>query len=770
MKNVIKSKCPLTGLTIKTHPDWTNVSFGSDHFITFKVIEDFIILAESEGTVTIESLKGTLNLSKQIINNHIGDNPFVYMENLNKVSTISVEGRKYYIQFLKNLKNLKMLIYFNAKPFLRLSIKLAKRINFFNFDIQATKTYLEAIDFSLKKLNKEEVLYFSDVSLPNQNNLKTWVFDYENFKITFEQIDNKVLHLISEGVFDIRHVDAVVEFQNNIIKEIFKHQKGNYYLLFDVSKVSITKECRTVYAKKMQKLYKEFPFKCYIYYGQNRLIDIVVIFVSRFIKFKIKKVKSFEDGIKFIENDIKSNVDKYVNNTKNQTQKYIDEYINFLSQVNWEKEGIDESFQKDITHPFYKIYDAITLIKSDLDELYLERKKNEEEKAILQHKLQQSLKLEAMGKLAGSVAHDLNNVLSGIVSYPDIILKKLPATLENEKAITYIKRMQKSGQKAADIVQDLLTLSRRGVVNFEIENLNSVVEDYLNSPEFQKLVNGKQGIIVETKLDKNLSNISGSKIHLLKAIMNLVTNAVEAIDEKGRVKISTQNTKLENKFFEFYNETVNGEFVELSVSDSGTGITKQDKPKIFEPFYSKKIMGSSGTGLGMMVIKGAVDDHKGFIDIISEVGLGTEFKLYFPISEEKENNNILKKIDSYTGKGEKILIIDDDEDQRIIATEILKGLYYSVESCASGEEAIEYFKNKSADLIILDMIMAPGIGGLETYKQILKIKPNQKAIVVSGYSASHKVMEVQKLGAGKFIRKPYTTEEIGIAVFEELNK
>jgi len=757
-----KSKCPITGLSIITHPDWTNISFESNHLITFKIINNNILFVESKGVVTIHSLKGTLSLSEKIIKENFGNNPFIYMENLEKVSSISVAGRKYYINFLQKLKNLKMLIYFNASPFLRLSIKLAKKINFFSFQVHAVKTYSEAIDLSLKSLNTN-----TDNSEITE---KKWDIQFEEYSVRFQVINDNICHIESQGILGLHHINKVIEFQNNFIKKKLKNKKGEYYLLLNFNNVSITRECRMVYAKKIQSLFHEFPFKHYVYFGASRLLEIVVAFSTRFISFKVKKTSNFQSGLDFIQKDMEKNENQKSENQKSEMQKHIDEFIVFLSQVDWEKEGFDKSFNKDISHPFYKIYDAITLIKSDLDELYLERKQNKEEKAILQYKLQQSLKLETMGKLAGSVAHDLNNVLSGIVSYPDIILNTLPQKKENEKAIKYIKRMQISGQKAAEIVQDLLTLSRRGVVNFESINLNTVINQYLKSPELKKLQQTNPQVSIKCNLAEDLFNISASPIHLSKAVMNLVTNAVEAIQGKGNVLVTTKNKKFKNETIATYEKKADGKYIELIVSDTGSGISKQDQPKIFEPFYSKKVMGSSGTGLGMMVIKGTVDDHNGFIIIKSEENKGTDFILYFPVKDQNSTNKIVKKINNFTGKGESILIVDDDEDQRIIAKEILQGLYYSAKTCSSGEESIEYLKSNSVDLVIIDMIMAPGIGGLETYKQILKLNSKQKAIIVSGYSASNDVELVQKLGAGKYIRKPYTTEEIGVAVYEELNK
>ena len=196
-----------------------------------------------------------------------------------------------------------------------------------------------------------------------------------------------------------------------------------------------------------------------------------------------------------------------------------------------------------------------------------------------------------------------------------------------------------------------------------------------------------------------------------------------------------------------------------------------DIEKIFEPFYTKKKLGRSGTGLGMAVVWGTVKDHKGYIDVQSSVGKGTTFTLYFPATRKKlSEKEISLSVESYRGNGESILVIDDVEEQRKIATGMLMELGYSVVSVSSGEEAIDYLKTNRADLILLDMIMDPGMDGLDTYKKILEIYPGQKAIIASGFSETDHVKEVQSLGAGAYIRKPLLLEKIGLAVMEELEK
>ena len=191
--------------------------------------------------------------------------------------------------------------------------------------------------------------------------------------------------------------------------------------------------------------------------------------------------------------------------------------------------------------------------------------------------------------------------------------------------------------------------------------------------------------------------------------------------------------------------------------------------RIFEPFYTKKVMGRSGTGLGMAVVWGTVKDHKGYIDVQSTEGKGTMFTLYFPVTrKEITGKEKALAMEEYMGKGESILIVDDVKEQREIASRILKKLDYLVATVSSGEEAVDYMKDNSPDLLILDMIMDPGIDGLETYKRILKLHPGQKAVITSGFSETERVKEAQRLGAVKYIKKPYTMEKIGIAVKKEL--
>jgi two-component system, cell cycle sensor histidine kinase and response regulator CckA len=396
-----------------------------------------------------------------------------------------------------------------------------------------------------------------------------------------------------------------------------------------------------------------------------------------------------------------------------------------------------------------------------------EHKRAEREKRQLETKLQRAHKMEAIGTLAGGVAHDLNNILAGIVSYPELLLMDMPEDSPYRKSIFTI---QKAGERAATIVQDLLTLARRGVSISEATNLNNVVSDYLKSPEFEKLLSYHPDVRVETDLEENLLNILGSPVHLFKTLMNLVSNAAEAMPRGGRIVVSIENMYMDRPV-QGYDDVEEGDYVVLSVSDTGFGISPEDVERIFEPFYTKKVMGRSGTGLGMAVVWGTVKDHNGYIDVQSREGEGTTFVLYFPVTRRdlaEERPGVSNE--KLMGQGETILVVDDVEEQRNLASEMLGRLGYSVSTVESGEKAVEVMQNQRVDLVLLDMIMDPGMDGLATYKRILEMHPGQKAVIASGFSETDRVREAQRLGALRYVKKPYLLEEIGKAVRAELDK
>jgi PAS domain S-box-containing protein len=396
-----------------------------------------------------------------------------------------------------------------------------------------------------------------------------------------------------------------------------------------------------------------------------------------------------------------------------------------------------------------------------------EHRQAEEEKRRLEERLQRAEKMELLGALAGGVAHDLNNVMGIVVGFSEMLL--MDADTSRSIGPSLVKIMD-GARKAAAITQDLLTLARRGVSGREVLNLNKIIADCQQSPEFEKLSSYHPSVEIKSDLDRELLNISGSSVHLGKTLFNLVSNATEAMPKGGIVTIKTANQYLD-KPIQGYDEVREGDYVVLSVSDTGEGIPAANLKRIFEPFYTKKVMGRSGTGLGLAVVWGTVKDHNGYINVQSEEGEGSIFTLYFPVTREDISAEAVAiAISEYMGSGESILVVDDVKEQRDLATEMLRKLNYNVTSVSSGEEAVAYLKEHHVDLMVLDMIMDLGMDGLDTYRSILEIHPQQKAIIVSGFSESDRVHAAQALGAGVYVRKPYVIEKLGMAVRAELDR
>ncbi len=396
-----------------------------------------------------------------------------------------------------------------------------------------------------------------------------------------------------------------------------------------------------------------------------------------------------------------------------------------------------------------------------------DRKQAEKEKQRLEERLRRAEKMEALGQLAGGVAHDLNNVLGVLSGYSELLLAEIP---EGQKARKHVEKILQSTEKGAAIIQDLLTLARRGVLSEEVIQINDIISGFTKTPAFENIRDYHPRVTFRTECDPHLLNIKGSPVHLEKTLMNLVSNAAEAISGEGEVVIRTENRYLD-KAIVGYDEVREGDYTVLIVSDTGAGIADEHREKIFEPFYTKKAMGRSGTGLGLAIVWGTVKDHNGYIDVRTKIGAGTSFTLYFPATREATGLPTPRTpLEQYMGRGESVLVVDDIAEQRDVASGLLKKLGYQVHSVSSGEAALEYLKRNRADILLLDMIMAPGMDGMETYRKVLEIHPKQKAILVSGFSETDRVHKAQRLGAGVYVKKPYVMETIGLAIRKELER
>ena len=407
----------------------------------------------------------------------------------------------------------------------------------------------------------------------------------------------------------------------------------------------------------------------------------------------------------------------------------------------------------------------VTQRTKDLNESNQQLKREMAERRELAAQLVRFQKMEAVGTLAAGVAHDLNNILSGILSYPDLLLMKMQKDDPMYRPLSVIRR---SGQKAAAIVQDMLTLARRNVAVKEPVDFSALIRDFLDGPECRSILGYHPDVCIDTQIGSESFAVLGSAVHLEKLVMNLISNAAESIKEMGTVTISLDYEQLTGAL-PGYGAVKPGGYVKLMVADQGIGIDQDDLDHIFEPFFTKKKMGRSGTGLGMTVVWDTVNHHQGYIEVNSKLGHGTSIAVYLPISDRQVEESASKvKQEDLTGRGERILVVDDVAEQREIATAIFEELGYAADAVTSGQSALDYIEKQPVDLLLLDMIMDPGMDGLETFKRVLSKYPDQKVLIASGYTKSDRVRSALQLGAS-FIHKPYRLEEITRAVKNTLN-
>ncbi|UCC44086.1 MAG: PAS domain S-box protein [Candidatus Zixiibacteriota bacterium] len=368
-------------------------------------------------------------------------------------------------------------------------------------------------------------------------------------------------------------------------------------------------------------------------------------------------------------------------------------------------------------------------------------------------------RLETAGRVAGQVAHDFNNLLAPIMAYPDLIRDELSG---DHPALAYVGDIENSARQIAEINQQLLTLGRRGHYNLELLNLNEIVLQVIKQMDPLP-----QTLVCETDLDSELMNVMGGRSQIFRVLVNLLNNARDAMGDVGKLVVRSKNFYVDGMALA-YGRVPKGEYVKLTVADTGCGVPDEILQNIFDPFFTSKVTDlKRGSGLGLSVVEAVMKDHKGYIDLITKAGEGTSFFLYFPATEDSAD---IPELDRPARGTETILVVDDDQVQRNVYLQLLGGLGYRIHAVESGEKAIEHLKDNPTDLLILDMIMKDGMDGTETYCQALKWNPNQKAILVSGYAYDDRVQAAHAAGAGAFIRKPLTRKMIAAAVRRELDR
>ena len=451
-------------------------------------------------------------------------------------------------------------------------------------------------------------------------------------------------------------------------------------------------------------------------------------------------------------------------------QIYKDLWDTISSGHEWRGEFLNKKKNKEL----YWESAVISPVINEKGEIkhYMAIKEDITEQKILQQQLQQSQKMDSLGKLAGGVAHDFNNLLTVINGFSEIALTKID---DKESLYRDISSIHSAGKKAENLVRQLLSFSSLQTYQPEILNINSIITN-LNKM-MRRLIS--EDIIIEMNLTEELSFVQGNQGQFEQVLMNLIVNARDAINQKTKksiekkIKIISAEIIIDEQEALKYPDGIQGQYILLTIIDNGIGMSEEIISKIFEPFYTTKETGK-GTGLGLATVYGIIKQNNGWIDVSSVVGVGTTFKIYWPTTDEKEDN--LEKIDEnnkdyLNGGDETILLVEDDGDVRELVQSALENYGYNVQTEVDGLKGIEFLKNSDIhiDLLITDIIM-PNLNGKELAEQALKLKPDLCVLYTSGYTDNQLVTDGELEKEINFLQKPYSIVILLKKVREILDK
>jgi PAS domain S-box-containing protein len=429
------------------------------------------------------------------------------------------------------------------------------------------------------------------------------------------------------------------------------------------------------------------------------------------------------------------------------------EWIGFPIELHKEILGVIGFFSAKSRAPDPELLSTMGAIGSQLGQFIEARQQAEQ--------FRQAQKMEAIGTLAGGIAHDFNNILSGIVGYTELM--KMDNSL-SPRLDKYADEVMKAGGRATKLVRQILLFSRHEQAKREVIQLGAVVEEAV------RFLRATIPSTIEFKVElpSNISPVLADSTQIHQIVMNLCTNASHAMSERsGRLEVRLEQFTVDTFIAGANSDLRSGQYVRLSVSDTGHGMDPATQSRIFDPFFTTKAPGV-GTGLGLSVVHGIVKSHDGAITVKSQLGEGTTFQLYFPVHSEVENV-VITDTAAPIGHGQQILFVDDEKPLALLGQIILENLGYRVESTTSVHQALALVEANPTrfDLIITDLAM-PEISGIDFAKRLIEIRPDLPVILATGYTASLTNESVQKMGMKKLLLKPHSTRSLGTAAYEVL--
>jgi signal transduction histidine kinase/CheY-like chemotaxis protein len=903
--------CPVTHLPMMQRPEWVYENPDSDYRVEISVFGNRIVLSQPSGYAQKKDIKVAMSLLDLAVREAIPvDKTYIAIKDYSLLKGASPASRKYLIDYVKRQKRLSAVIFCGISPLSNLSIRLARYMYRFDTTVRIEKDCTEGLRAAKKMLQKGPLQPAqSDLGsqeIPISTTIETrpeWHLQMEGFSVQYGVIGGRVIHGVSKGYLEKHHIEPLIEMMKTVYAGMGSPQDYCYCINGVKDVMGSTRKARVSYYRAMRTWFLEHPeFRIYIFCNPSRLLHAAIRITSALAPFTTFTTKSVEAALEIINDDYKKAkkgalepVAQHNTPAKGYPpQKYVDELLHYLGDIDWADPETGGSRAADPSHPFLQVFDGIDLIKSELGALlkerdaaelslnrekllsesiienipagiafldrnfilrkynrfyarYLEkyapyppekclgmfyadyvpggwdqvekwytgvrdtgraesrrdfkltvdmdgaridtfwdrsvapvfdpagkvegilvmttdtteRKRGAQESERLKNQLRQAQKMESIGTLAGGIAHDFNNILAAILGFTEL---SLLGAKEGTKLRRNLEGVFQAGKRARNLVKQILEFSRQTNPEMKLFQIKPVVDETL------RLMRASLPAIIEIKAEvKSDANLMGDSTQIHQVLVNLCTNAGHAIgDGAGILTVTVTDIELGTDFAKTHLGIVPGEFIKMSVTDTGEGIELELLERIFDPYFTTKEKGR-GTGMGLAVVHGIVKNHGGTITVESEPGSGATFTVFLPKIRHVAPLDVESENDLPRGD-EHILFVDDEEDLADMGKQILESLGYQVSARASSVEALELFKTRSDsfDLVITDMSM-PNMNGADLARKILGIRPGIPIILCSGLGERIAEVEAQALGVSAFVAKPILNADLAKIVRKMLD-